>query len=225
MYCSDVSSTTENYLKAIFAVSESAPNELVSLGEIAQSLDVTPGTVTTMMKSLARAGLVEYQPRAGVSLTPKGRKTALSVVRRHRLLELFLVEVLGLDWSQVHEEAEELEHAISDRLLRRIDEVLGHPERDPHGDPIPASDGTIVAAKDFPLTEAENNGAYIIGRVEGDEPTFLGYLQETGLVPGAAIGKVIRNDVAGTIAVHTAQGETIISVAVARKLHVHSNET
>jgi DtxR family Mn-dependent transcriptional regulator len=223
VYRPDVSSTTENYLKTIFVASQVSPEELVSLGEIAQSLNVTPGTVTTMMKSLAAAGLVVYRPRSGVLLTDEGKDVALSVVRRHRLLELFLVEVLGLDWTEVHDEAEELEHAISDRLIERIDEVLGHPKRDPHGDPIPDAAGTFTRTKDFPLADAANDGAYTIVRVEGDEPEFLGYLKETGLVPGAAIENVKRNDPAGTLAVDTPQGGTVISVPIARKLHVRPN--
>lgn len=222
MYTEQVSITTENYLKTIFAAAESAPYEMVSLGEVAQVLGVTSGTVTTMMKSLAQAGLVEYRPRSGVSLTPEGTRIALSVVRRHRLLELFLVEVLGLDWSQVHDEAEELEHAISDRLIDRIDEVLGNPERDPHGAPIPAADGTLSRVTGLPLAEAESDGVYHIVRVESDEPDFLGYLKETGLVPGTTILKVERHDPAGTIAIHTDQGETVISVPIARKLHVQA---
>ncbi|MCG8481613.1 MAG: metal-dependent transcriptional regulator [Spirochaetales bacterium] len=217
-----MSITTENYLKEIFAASESAEHDLVSLGTLAQALRVTPGTVTTMMKSLADAGLIEYRPRAGVLLTREGRDVALSVVRRHRLIELFLVEVVGLDWAEVHKEAEVLEHAVSDRLLGRIDELLGYPKTDPHGDPIPTPDGTLAQATGFPLADAGSDDTCRVVRVEHDEPGFLDYLKETGLVPGATITVVRRNDAAGTILVRTERGETVISVQMARKLRVRS---
>ncbi|MFW5784503.1 MAG: metal-dependent transcriptional regulator [Spirochaetota bacterium] len=215
-----MSITTENYLKTIFAASESADAELVSLGELAQSLNVTPGTVTTMMKSLADAGLVVYRPRAGVMLTGEGKDVALGVVRRHRLLELFLVEVLGLDWSQVHEEAEELEHAISDRLLERIDEILGHPSVDPHGDPIPTAEGSLPDPVGRPLSEVHEPDGYCVARVDHDQASFLDYLKETGLVPGAQIDVRDRSDAAGTLVVEVGGRTVTLSLQVARKIHV-----
>src|SRR5438067_4637292 len=112
-------------------------------------MGVVPGTVTTMVKALSDSGLVDYEPRAGLRLTRGGEQLALHVLRRHRLVELFLVKILGLDWSEVHEEAEELEHAISDKVLERIDALLGHPRVDPHGDPIPSAKGQVA---DAPLT-------------------------------------------------------------------------
>src|SRR5947207_9245964 len=110
------------------------------MGRIAAAMGVVPGTATAMIKTLADSGLVTYEPRGGVRLTRGGEQLALHVVRRHRLVELFLVEHLGLDWSEVHDEAEQLEHAISDKVLARMDAVLGHPSTDPHGDPIPTAD-------------------------------------------------------------------------------------
>src|SRR6476620_7329433 len=107
------------------------------MGRLAAAMGVVPGTATTMVKTLADSGLVTYEPRSGTRLTAGGEKLALHVLRRHRLVEPFLVKTLGLDWSEVHEEAEELEHAISDKVLHRIDQLLGHPTTDPHGDPIP----------------------------------------------------------------------------------------
>lgn len=130
--------TTENYLKTILTLQEkSDEQELVNLGELAQELEVTPGTITTMIKRLARQGYLDYQARSGVLLTPYGRREAVKVVRRHRLIELFLVEVLHMEDSEVHEDAEALEHAVSDRVLDRIDALMGHPDRDPHGTRIP----------------------------------------------------------------------------------------
>lgn len=215
-----MSVTTENYLKAIFAASESTERELVSLGDLAHALNVTPGTVTTMMKNLADAGLVEYRPRLGVMLTGEGRDAALSVVRRHRLVELFLVEVIGLDWSLVHAEAEELEHVISDRLLNRIDELLDHPATDPHGDPIPTVDGSLPNAVGRPLAEMKGRGTYRISRVKNDDPRFLKYLKATGFVPGAEVELVERSDDAGTVVIRTEANEHVISLQVAQRLRV-----
>ena len=119
---------------------------LVPMGQLASALGVVPGTATTMVKALAESGLVRYEPYAGVRLLPAGEKLAALVLRRHRLIELFLVKVMGMSWAEVHDEAEHLEHAVSDRLIERIDEMLGRPSVDPHGDPIPDSDGTVIRA-------------------------------------------------------------------------------
>lgn len=215
-----VSSTTEDYLKRIFAAAESSGDRLVGLGELAQALNVTAGTVTTMMKHLSDAGLVEYQPRTGVSLTESGRREALDVVRRHRLIELFLVEILGLDWSHVHDEAEVLEHAMSDRVLERIDELLGHPTLDPHGDPIPGPDGELPEPRGRPLSEITGPCELEVLRVEHEEHGFLDFLKSTGLTPGARVKLVARNAAAGTITVGTDESATTISVQAARKIRV-----
>jgi DtxR family Mn-dependent transcriptional regulator len=215
-----VSVTTENYLKQIFAASERSPDEIVGLGELAHALAVTPGTVTTMMKNLSAAGLVEYRPRRGVRLTEEGREEALRVVRRHRLIELFLVETLGLDWADVHDEAEVLEHAMSDRLLERIDELLGHPDRDPHGDPIPDPDGRLPRRVGIPLAEAPAPANYRVARVEHDESAFLGFLQGTGLTPGAEFTLVERTAAAGTLTVAVANRRSALSIQAARKIRV-----
>src|SRR5207342_3092513 len=132
-------------LKAILkAQSADLPaHALVPMGQLASALGVAPGTATTMVKTLAESGLVRYEPYAGVRLTRSGEKLAALVLRRHRLIELFLVRVMGMSWSEVHDEAENLEHAVSDRLIDLIDEMLGRPEVDPHGDPIPDSNGTL----------------------------------------------------------------------------------
>ena len=141
------SQTVENYLKAIY-VAQGAHDDstsLVPMGQLAAALGVVPGTATTMVKTLSDSGLVRYEPYMGVRLTPAGEKLAALVLRRHRLIEQFLVQVLGMNWSEVHEEAERLEHAVSERLIDRIDEMLGRPAVDPHGDPIPGPEGHFVA--------------------------------------------------------------------------------
>src|SRR6187401_478306 len=139
------SSTVENYLKAIY-VGEThlvGGQKLVPMGQLAGALGIAPGTATTMVKALAESGLVTYEPYNGVRLTSAGEKLAALVLRRHRLIELFLVQVMGLRWDEVHEDAEQLEHVVSERLVDRMDEMLGRPEVDPHGDPIPDPDGMV----------------------------------------------------------------------------------
>src|SRR5918995_3965776 len=139
------SSTVENYLKAIFQGQSALPGHerLVPMGSVASALGVTPGTATTMVKALAESGLAEYEPYSGVRLTAAGERLAGLVLRRHRLVELFLVQVMGMSWAEVHDEAEQLEHVVSERLIDRIDEMLGRPTHDPHGDPIPNAEGRI----------------------------------------------------------------------------------
>src|SRR5216110_2649649 len=140
------SSTVENYLKAIYQGQTSLPRDqrLVPMGQVATALGVTPGTATTMIKALSESGLAEYEPYSGVRLTPAGEKLAGLVLRRHRLVEAFLVQVMGMSWADVHDDAEQLEHVVSDRLIDRIDEMLGRPTQDPHGDPIPNPAGAIA---------------------------------------------------------------------------------
>ena len=136
--------TVENYLKAIFQAQIGlGRGDLVPMGRLAAALGVVPGTATTMVKALAESGLVKYEPYAGVRLTAAGEKLAAMVLRRHRLIELFLVKVMGMSWTEVHDEAEHLEHAVSERLIDRIDEMLGRPAVDPHGDPIPDPHGAF----------------------------------------------------------------------------------
>src|SRR5438093_12048652 len=140
------SSTVENYLKAICQGQSSLPTgtRLVPMGQVAATLGVTPGTATTMVKALAESGLAEYEPYSGVRLTASGERLAVLVLRRHRLVELFLVDVMGMSWAEVHEEAEQLEHVVSERLIERIDQMLGRPTHDPHGDPIPTPEGALI---------------------------------------------------------------------------------
>src|SRR5947208_3855753 len=137
--------TVENYLKQLYLEQQNASEELVPMGKLATAMGVVPGTATSMVKALADSGLVSYEPRFGARLTKGGEQLALHVLRRHRLVELFLVKVLGLDWSEVHDEAEELEHAISDKVLERIDQLLERPRVDPHGDPIPTAKGQVAS--------------------------------------------------------------------------------
>ncbi len=201
------SSTVENYLKAILGLSAPVGGEAggVSVGAIAEELEVTPGTVTSMMRHLSGEGLVDYVPRRNVGLTRKGRRQALSVVRRHRLVETFLVEVMGFDWSEVHEEAEVLEHVVSDRLLERMDEMLGRPSHDPHGDPIPDASGKVAEPGGRSLADADP-GRWRVARVGDGDNALLDWLREHGLVPGAALELAGRDKVAGVVEVRVEGG-------------------
>jgi DtxR family Mn-dependent transcriptional regulator len=215
-----MSSTTEDYLKQILVASLDRPEEPVSPGLLAERMGLTPGTITSMMKTLEGTGLVKYIPRRGVSLTENGRSQAVAVLRRHRLIELFLVEVLDLDWVHVHDEAEVLEHAFSDRILARIDEILGHPESDPHGDPIPRTDGSIPEILDRPLSELESVGKLRVTRVEHHEAAFLGFLGNAGITPGTVIRIGRRDHQAGTLVLQIGDQEVTLSMAAAGRIRV-----
>jgi len=193
-------STVEDYLKRIFLAEQSSPGARVLTGRIAGDLGVTPGTATTMIKTLADSGLVEHEPYAGVRLTAQGRQLAAHVVRRHRLVELFLVEVMGLNWSEVHAEAEVLEHAVSDRLIDRIDEMLGRPAVDPHGDPIPTRQGEITEVPGQESLAAAPAGVpRSIARVIDQRADFLRLIERHGLMPGRRVTVLARDEVLDTI--------------------------
>ncbi len=214
--------TVENYLKAILQISIRDQGDWVATGQLATSLQVSPGTVTSMLKSLAEAGLVEYRPYEGVKLTAQGRTLALRMLRRHRLIELFLVKTLNITWDQVHEEAENMEHAVSDELIDRIDEFLGRPETDPHGDPIPSADGAMRRddSTAIPLSKLSTNDRFRIVRVTNQGGDFLRYLAETGLVP-QTIGSILRrSDEAGMIVVQIDPGEVSLGLSAAEQVLV-----
>src|SRR5215204_5231771 len=173
------SSSVGDYLKAIWEVGGSGA---ASTKDVADRLSVAGASVTNMFARLREMGLAEYERYQGASLTETGREEALRLVRRHRLIETFLLEHLGYSWDEVHEEAESLEHAVSDAFTERLARFLGHPDHDPHGDPIPASDGTFKPEDSFPLGEAAPGQRVRISRV-GEEASMLDYLGERGLVP------------------------------------------
>jgi DtxR family transcriptional regulator, Mn-dependent transcriptional regulator len=215
------SSTVENYVKQLYLEQQHAPDQLVSMGRLASAMNVVPGTATSMIKALADAGLVSYEPRSGVRLTRGGQQLALHVLRRHRLVELFLVKVLGLDWSEVHDEAEELEHAISDKVLERIDEVLGHPSVDPHGDPIPTARGQVAAAPIRSLADCELSRRMRVARIIDQEASFLQFVNRCGLTPGVHVIVERRDDAAQTVQVRTdGSDKTVLGTAVAAKILV-----
>ena len=197
------SSTVENYLKAIFQAQLhlAKRTDLVPMGQLATTLGVVPGTATTMVKTLAESGLVRYEPYAGVRLTGSGEKLAAMVVRRHRLIELFLVEVMGMSWTDVHEEAELLEHAVSDRLIERIDEMLGRPAADPHGDPIPDADGVLERRPLDTLLTCPLHAAVTVQRVTDQDPEFLRFVERRELKPGETVEVLERDAAADSVRV------------------------
>src|SRR5712671_2185097 len=183
------SSTVENYLKAIYQGQSSLASgaRLVSMGHVAAALGVTPGTATTMVKALAESGLAEYEPYSGVRLSAAGEKLAGLVLRRHRLVELFLVQVMGMSWAEVHDEAEQLEHVVSERLIERMDEMLGRPTHDPHGDPIPTPEGTIATRHLENLMTCPVHTPLRVTRIADQDPAFLRFIEKNDLKPGQPI--------------------------------------
>ena len=219
------SSTVENYLKAIYKaeIAQTDGNQLVPMGYLAASLEVVPGTATTMVKALAESGLVIYEPYSGVRLTTAGQKLAALVLRRHRLMELFLVKVLGMSWAEVHEEAEHLEHAASDRLIDRIDDMLGRPRVDPHGDPIPDPDGTVSTPHYQTLLTCPIETTLELARVTDQDADFLRFLESNGLVPGQLIRVEARDTVADHVLIRGKNEQQVsIGMRAAAKLLVSS---
>jgi len=223
--------TEENYLKAALQISIKDETEWVSTGRLSTHLDVSPGTVTSMLQSLAkpkpmdgetRPPLVDYKPRGGVRLTEEGRRLALRMLRRHRLIEQFLVKTLGLTWDRVHEEAEHMEHAVSDFLIDRIDKFLGHPAADPHGDPIPTADGKmrIDRTTAVPLTSCPPGSRILLVHVVNQGADFLRYLSETGLKLGVEGIVQESNPAAGVVKTLIDGREISMSHTVAESLLV-----
>src|SRR5574339_349044 len=195
------SSTVENYLKAIYHGQALLAKDvrLVSMGQVAAALNVTPGTATTMVKALAESGLAEYEPYSGVRLTAAGEKLAGLVLRRHRLVELFLVQVMGMSWAEVHDEAEQLEHVVSDRLIERIDEMLGRPAVDPHGDPIPTADGHVPRQPFETLLTCPIHERVVVTRVTDQDAAFLRFIKQHHLMPGETIEVEARDEVSDSV--------------------------
>ena len=219
-------STVEDYLKRIYLAEQASPGVRVLTGRIAGDLGVTPGSATAMIKALADSGLVEHEPYAGVRLTSSGRQLAAHVVRRHRLVELFLVEVMGLNWSEVHAEAEVLEHAVSDRLIDRIDEMLGRPAVDPHGDPIPTRQGEIAEVSGQESLAASPAGVpRFVARVIDQRADFLRLVERHGLMPGRRVIVKTRDEVLDTIEIEPQDRESLrLGMRAASRILVTATE-
>ena len=213
------SASVEDYVKAIWEVAGSGA---ASTKDVAERLTIAPPSVTNMFVRLQEMGLVEYERYRGASLTRAGREEALRLIRRHRLIETFLLEHLGYSWREVHEEAERLEHAVSDGFTERLAEFLGHPDQDPHGDPIPAADGSLVPDDSFPLGEATAGQRVRISKV-GDDPSTLEYLGDHGLVPGRLLSVREVRDLDGVVTVEDEDGEShALGAPLARAVFVRS---
>jgi DtxR family Mn-dependent transcriptional regulator len=208
----------ENYLKAIFEILERSDRATTS--SIAERMEIASPSVTAMVKKLAELRLVTHEPYQGVRLTPVGQKTALEVVRHHRLLELYLAEALGVPWDQVHDEAEKLEHVISEDLEDRIDAALGNPDFDPHGAPIPARDGSVRKVETRALAEVPVGQTVTVVEVDDRDPELLRYLGELELYPGAQIEVLKVEPYSGPFVLRRDGSEFVLGRAAAAEIQV-----
>ncbi|MFO7536587.1 MAG: metal-dependent transcriptional regulator [Chloroflexota bacterium] len=209
----------EDYLKTIYMLAET--ESPVSTSRIAAAREVKPASATNMIQRLDKLNLVHYEKHYGVTLTEAGKKIALEVLRHHRLIELYLIEALGFSWDEVHEQAEILEHVISEKLEERISAVLGHPTLDPHGDPIPAKDGTIVHIDAQPLGSlAVGSTAYVARIVDDADGEMLRYLAQLGLTPGAALRVVQQEPFNGPITILIGEKTAVIGQQLAQSVLV-----
>lgn len=194
-----LSRSVEDYLKAIYSLS--AQGEAAATSAIAKALDIQPASVTGMVKRMSEAGLVEHAPYRGVQLSEAGRREALKVLRRHRIIETYLSERLGFAWEEVHEEAERLEHAASDRLIESMAVALKNPSHDPHGSPIPTRGGEIEGFEFLTLAEVPVGVRFKVREVRDDDPQRLRDMEAWGLVPGAEVTVVARERLSGPVEV------------------------
>jgi DtxR family transcriptional regulator, Mn-dependent transcriptional regulator len=203
--------TTEDYVRAVLEISSRADSARASTGELARWLGVTRGTASRMIRVLARAGLVVFTSYDGAQLTPLGHRLAIKLLRHHRLLELFLAKTLALDWDQVHDEAARLQHVVSDELIERIDAYLGHPESDPHGDPIPRRDGSFPPSPGVALLGCAAGTSFVVVRVLDQIPPALRFLSSVGIAIGTT-GQVIEN-LPDAESVRVSLGGTVASIS------------
>jgi DtxR family transcriptional regulator, Mn-dependent transcriptional regulator len=203
----ELTTVAQDYLKVIWNAQEWSL-EKVSTKMLAEKLGVSASTASESIRKLAEQGLVDHEKYGAVTLTESGRRAALAMVRRHRLLEAFLVTELGYGWDEVHDEAEVLEHAVSDRLIARIDAKLGHPQRDPHGDPIPGSDGQVPTPPARQLWACEDGDAGTVARISDKDPEMLRYFDSIGISLDSRLRVLTRREFAGmiSVAVESADG-------------------
>ena len=209
----------EDYTKAIYALAHRLEGP-VPTSALAERLAVAPSSVTAMLKRLDEAGLVSHEPYRGVELTADGERVALEVLRHHRLLEAFLAEELGMPWDRVHDEAEVLEHYISEEFERRIAAALGDPDLDPHGDPIPSAELDLAADRTVPLAELEPGLRATFARVSDSDPAMLRYLSGLGIRPGAEVTVVGAEPFGGPLRVEVGGAEHALGIALAGKMRV-----
>jgi len=215
-----LSEAVQDYLKTIYKLQEQGG--AVSTSALAEAMGVAAASATGMVKKLAGLKLARHNPYQGVVLTKAGEKMALEVIRHHRLLELYLAEALGYSWDKVHEEAERLEHVISEEFEEKIFEALGRPTRDPHGDPIPAKDGTLVGGNHERLSDMEPGATGVIRRVSDRSAEMLRYLALRGLVPDAAVEVVEKAPFNGPITVKMGETSHVLGRDLASHIQVES---
>ncbi len=214
-----ISPTQEDYLKTIYKIQRG--KEKVTTSAIAERLKLSTASVTSMIKKLANEKLAKHISYHGVVLTDSGERIAIKVIRRHRLVELFLKEILKLDWDKVHYEAEKLEHYISDEILDSIDRVLGYPKTDPHGDPIPSNRGDIEAVdEEFTLSDAEVGKTLRINSVSDSDPKKLRFMSELGLLPGVSVTLESKTPFEGNLDIKVGRSHCHLPLAVAKKIYV-----
>jgi DtxR family transcriptional regulator, Mn-dependent transcriptional regulator len=213
-----LSRSAQDYLKQLYVLSEL--DERVNTQALAGAMNVTPASVTGMLRKLAELGLVEHTAYQGAVLTEAGVRIALEMVRHHRLIEAYLHQALGYPLDEVHDEAERLEHVISELLEARMAAWLGHPTHDPHGDPIPALDGTLPEREERELTRLSPGVSAVVARVPGHDPEQLRALMHAGLTPGAPISVVRLEPAFGTLTLEVSGAERTLSLAVAQQVKV-----
>jgi DtxR family transcriptional regulator, Mn-dependent transcriptional regulator len=216
----DVSDAIQDYAKAVYALQRRAGGEPVSTNDLAARLRVTPGSASAMVKKLADLGLAEHAPYRGVRLTAEGQRVALEVLRHHRLLELYLAEHLDVPWDRVHEEAEALEHVLSEDLEARIAAKLGHPTHDPHGDPIPSAELEIDEGDTRALTSLAVGERGRFARVSDSDPEMLRYLERRGIRIGAEFELVERQPFDGPLTLRFDAGDEVLGGSLARSMRV-----
>lgn len=213
------SPSIEDYLKTLYKLEEQEGTP-VSTGTLAQAMEVSSASASNMIKRLDELDFLAYEAYEGATLTDPGRTVALEVIRHHRLLELYLKEVMGFSWDEIHEEAEILEHHISERFEDRIEEMLGNPERDPHGHPIPARDGTVDELPTGSLTDLRVGDTAHIDHIADEDGELLDLLEQRDLLPGATVEVVDTRPLDGLLVVAVDGSEQLIGEPVARKVVV-----
>jgi len=213
-----LSQSVEDYLKTIYKLQTDEKG--ASTTKIAESMEVSSASVTNMIKRLSGMGLVDYESYKGASLTESGKKIALEIIRHHRLLELYLLEVMGYSWDEVHDEAEKLEHHISEQFEDKIAELLDDPAYDPHGDPIPTKDGIMPKMEMEPLAEAKEGEKYLVSRVKNQAPELLRYLEKIGLLPGAKLTIKEKGPFKGPITLDVEDNRRVIGHEVAEHIYI-----
>ncbi|MEQ9091109.1 MAG: metal-dependent transcriptional regulator [Balneola sp.] len=209
-----LSQSVEDYLKAIYLLE--IDGIAATTNNIAESLSVSSASVTNMFKKLAKLQLINHKSYRGAELTKAGEKIALEVIRHHRLLELYLKEMMGYSWDQVHDEAEKLEHHISEQFEDKIAELLNDPTHDPHGDPIPSKEGVVPEMASLAITDADENESYIIGRVRDQDPELLRFLEKSGIIPGVKVTILEKTPFDGPVKIKLEDKETTIGNSVAK---------